>query len=111
MAQPRHSDVSRRRTAHHPLRTLHGPELPLRVEQLSFGKTPRTDEDQLSTQESLYKPPRGRVLETASIEWLATYLEQLPTRRDVGRAALLGTLTAAAIVIAWIEMIHWVCLY
>jgi len=29
----------------------------------------------------------------------------------VGRAALLGTLTAAAIVIAWIEMIHWVCLY
>jgi hypothetical protein len=50
------------------------------------------------------------VLETASIEWLATYLEQLPTRRDVWRAALLGTLTGAAIVVAWIEVIHRACL-
>jgi hypothetical protein len=83
--------------------------LPLTVEQPSFGKTVRTDEDQLYTRESLDKPPR-RVLETASIEWLATYLEQLPTRRGVGRAALLGTLTAAASVITWIEVIHRVCL-
>jgi hypothetical protein len=91
------------------LRTLDGPELPLTVERPSFGKTGRTDEDQLYAREPPYKPPRW-VLETASIEWLATYLEQLPTRRDVRRAALLGTLTAAAVVIAWIEVIHRVCL-
>ena len=50
-----------------------------------------------------YKP--RRVLETCSIEWLATYLEQRLTQ-DVWRAALLGTLTGAAIVIAWIEVVH-----
>ena len=49
------------------------------------------DEDQLYIRESPYKP--RRVLETASIESLATYLEQLPTRQDVWRAALLGVLT------------------
>ena len=49
------------------------------------------DEDQLTYGNLRYKP--RRVLETASIESLATYLEQLPTRRDVWRAALLGTLT------------------
>jgi hypothetical protein len=32
--------------------------------------------------------------------------EELSTRRDVWRAALLGTLTGAAIVIAWIEVVH-----
>jgi hypothetical protein len=51
-----------------------------------------------------YKP--RRVLETCSIEWLAPYLEQLLTWRDVWRAALLGTLTGAAVVIAWIEVVH-----
>jgi hypothetical protein len=50
-----------------------------------------------------YKP--RRVLETCSIEWLATYLEQRLTQ-NVWRAALLGTLTGAAIVIAWIEVVH-----
>ena len=66
------------------------------------------DEDQLYVRESPYKP--RRVLETASIEWLATYLEQLPTRRDMWRAGLLGTLTGAALVIAWIEVVHRACL-
>ena len=66
------------------------------------------DEDQLYIREPPYKP--RRVLETASIEWLATSLDELSTRRDVWRAALLGTLTGAAIVIAWIELIHRVCL-
>jgi len=42
-------------TAFHPLRTLDGPELPLKVEQPSFGKTARTDEDRLYTQEPPYK--------------------------------------------------------
>ena len=66
------------------------------------------DEDQLDIRDPPYKP--RRVLETASIEWLATYLEQLPTRRDMRRAAMLGTLTGAAIVIGWIEVVHRVCL-
>ena len=56
-----------------------------------------------------YKPPR-RVLETVSMESLATHLEQLPTRRDVWCAALLCTLTGAAIVIGWTEVLHRVCL-
>ena len=43
---------------------------------------------------------------TVSAEGLAERLAQLPTWRDVWRAALLGTLTGAAIVIAWIELIH-----
>jgi len=61
-------------------------------------------EDQLYVNTPPYKP--RRVLETVSIEWLATYFEQLPTRSDMWRAALLGTLTGAAIVIGWIELIH-----
>jgi hypothetical protein len=48
------------------------------------------DEDQVYVT-TPYKP--GRVLETASIEWPATYLEELSTRQDVWRAALVGTLT------------------
>jgi hypothetical protein len=55
-----------------------------------------------------YKP--RWVLETVSIEWLATRLEELSRKREVWRAALLGTLTGAAIVIAWIELIHRACL-
>jgi hypothetical protein len=38
------------------------------------------------------------------------YLEQVSTRRDVWGAALLGTLTGAEIVIAWIELVHRICL-
>jgi hypothetical protein len=67
------------------------------------------DEDQLYIREPPYKPPR-RVPETVSMEWLAMHLEQLRTRRDVWRAALLGTLTGAAIVIGWLEVVHRICL-
>jgi hypothetical protein len=66
------------------------------------------DEAQLFVRESPYKP--RRVLETVSVEWLATHLEELSRKRDVWRARLLGPLPGAAIVIASIELIHRVCL-
>jgi hypothetical protein len=67
------------------------------------------DEAQLFVRESPYKP--RRMLETVSVELLATHLEELSRKRDVwARAALLGTLPGAAIVIASIELIHRVCL-
>jgi hypothetical protein len=46
------------------------------------------DEDQLYRKEPPYKP--RRVLETALIEWLATYLEELSIRRDVGQRCSAG---------------------
>jgi hypothetical protein len=67
------------------------------------------DEDQLYVITSAHAPPR-RGVETVSGEWLAEQLEQIPRKWDVRRAALLGTLTGAAIVIAWIEVVHRVCL-
>jgi len=48
-------------TAFHPLQTLDGPGLPLKVEQPSFGKTARTDEDRLyNTETSVQADDRGR---------------------------------------------------
>jgi hypothetical protein len=95
--------------AFRPLRTLDGPELPLTVEQPSFGKTARTGEDQLA---------RGNLRTSRRAGFWRRLLSNGPrpilssSRRGGtwGRAALLGTLTAAAIVIAWIEVIHQVCL-
>jgi hypothetical protein len=43
-------------------------------------------------------------MEMIPVDPIAGRLAQLPTRLDVWRAALLGTLTGAAIVIAWIEL-------
>jgi hypothetical protein len=53
---------------------------------------------------------RLAVTVTVSAEGLAARLDQLPTRKQMWRAARLGTLTRAAIVIAWIEIAHRVCL-
>jgi hypothetical protein len=68
------------------------------------------DEDQLYVTTPPYAPPR-RSVQTVSGEWLAEQLAQIPQKRDIWRAALLGTLTGAAIVIAWIELIHRLCLW
>ena len=53
---------------------------------------------------------RRPVTVMVSAEGLAARLDQLPTRKQMWRAARLGTLTRAAIVIAWIEIAHRVCL-
>jgi len=79
-----------------------GPRLPLTVEQPSSGIPPAWTKISLHTGTSVQAAPGSGNL---SIEWLATYLEQRLTQ-DVWRAALLGTLTGAAIVIAWIEVVH-----
>jgi hypothetical protein len=62
----------------------------------------------------LYEPwppyrPR-QIIETVPADPIAERLAQLPTRLDMWRAALLGTLTGAALVITWIELVHRVCL-
>jgi hypothetical protein len=62
------------------------------------------DQDQLYVDETPYVPPR-RVLETVSIEWLAIHLARLPTKQEVWRVALLGTLTGAGLVIARIKLL------
>jgi hypothetical protein len=85
--------------AFHPLRTLDGPRLRLTVEQPSSG---------IPGDAPPYRPqPVTEMIPAAPI---AERLVQLPTRLDVWRAALVGTLTGAAIVIAWIELVHRVCL-
>jgi trans-aconitate methyltransferase len=66
------------------------------------------DEDQLYVEAAQYRPPP--VTEMIPADPIAERLAQLPTRLDVWRAALLGTLTGAAIVIGWIELVHRVCL-
>jgi trans-aconitate methyltransferase len=73
-----------------------------------LGHTERIDEDQLYVDAPPYRP--RPVTEMIPADPVAERLAQLPTRLDVWRAALLGTLTGAAIVIAWIEVIHRVCL-
>ena len=48
------------------------------------------DEDQLYVVAPLHTPPR-RVPDTVSGEWLAERLAELPTRKQMYRAVLLGT--------------------
>jgi hypothetical protein len=86
-------------TANHPLRTLDGSRLRLTVEQPSSG---------IPGDAPSYRP--RPVTEMIPAGPIAERLVQLPTRLDVWRAALVGTLTGAAIVIAWIELVHRVCL-
>ena len=66
------------------------------------------DQDQLDITGSPYRP--RPVTEMIPADPIAGPLAQAPTRLDVWRAALLGTLTGATLVIAWIELIHRVCL-
>jgi hypothetical protein len=66
------------------------------------------DEDQLYVDAPPYRP--RPVTEMIPADPIAERLVQLPTQLDVWRAALPGTLTGTAIVIAWIEVIHRVCL-
>ena len=58
------------------------------------------DEGQLYIDAPPYRP--RPVAEMIPADPIAERLAQLPTRLDVLRAALLGTLTGAALVIAWI---------
>ena len=83
-----------------PVAALDGPPLPLTLER-PYSGIPSEWTKTSSTYANLRTSRAG-----FWIEWLATYLERLPTRRDVWRAALLGTLTGAAVVIAWIEVVH-----
>jgi hypothetical protein len=87
-------------SAVHPLRTLDGPRLPLRVEQPSSGIPARMpDEDQLYVE----TPPQ-RVSVTVSPDAIAARLAQLPTRKEMWRPLLLAVTTAAGLVqcLAWI---------
>jgi hypothetical protein len=62
------------------------------------------DEDQLYVTTPPHKPPRRVPADTISVEWLAERLEQLPTRKEVYRAVLLGVTTGACLVqcLAWL---------
>jgi hypothetical protein len=64
------------------------------------------DEDQLYVTSPPYRP--RPVTEMVLADPIAERLSRL--RLDVWRAALLGTLAGAALVIGWIELIHRVCL-
>jgi hypothetical protein len=61
-------------------------------------------------------PPRGerpyepRLATEACLEFIMGQIAKLPTRRDVWRAALLGALTGAGLVIICIELFRRVCL-
>jgi hypothetical protein len=62
------------------------------------------DEDQLYVVAPLHTPPR-RVPDTVvSGEWLAEKLEQIPTRKEMYRVALLAMATGACLVqcLAWL---------
>ena len=61
------------------------------------------DEDQIYAEAPPYTPPR-RVVETVSIEWLAMHLTELPTRREMWLAVLLGVTVGAGLVqcLAWL---------
>jgi len=62
------------------------------------------DEDQLYIREPPHKPPRRVPPDMIAGEWLAERLEQLPTRKEMYRAVLLGVTTGACLVqcLAWI---------
>jgi hypothetical protein len=61
------------------------------------------DEDQLYVVAPPQSPPR-RVPDTVSGEWLAEKLDQIPTRKEIYRVALLGVTTGACLVqcLAWL---------
>jgi hypothetical protein len=65
-------------------------------------------QDQLDITGSPYRP--RPVTEMIPADPIAEPLAQLRTPMNVWRAALLGTLTDATLVTAWIELIHRVCL-
>ena len=62
------------------------------------------DEDQLDIREPPHKPPRRVPADTIAVEWLTERFEQLPTRKEIYRVALLGVTTGACLVqiLAWI---------
>jgi len=76
--------------------------------QLALWPTVCVDEDRFYIRKSPYKP--RRMLETVQSNGSRTHLEEVSRKRDVWHAALLGMLTGAAIVIAWIVLILRVCL-
>jgi hypothetical protein len=53
------------------------------------------DEDQLYV---VPPPPRRVPADTISVEWLTEKLEQIPTRKEMYRVALLATATGACLV-------------
>lgn len=66
------------------------------------------DKDRLYVDHPSFRPQA--VTEMLPAETVAERLDHLPTRLDVWRAALIATFCGAAIVIAWIELIHRACL-
>ena len=61
------------------------------------------DEDQLYITTPPHRPPR-RAADTVATEWLAEKLDQIPTRKEMYRAVLLGVMTGACLVqcLAWL---------
>ena len=51
-----------------------------------------------------HRPPRRVPADTISVEWLAEKVEQIPTRKEMYRAVLLGVMTGACLVqcLAWL---------
>jgi hypothetical protein len=62
------------------------------------------DEDQLYVTTFPHRPPRRVPADTISVEWLTERLEQIPTRKEMYRVALLGVATDACLVqcLAWL---------
>jgi hypothetical protein len=62
------------------------------------------DEDQLYVVTPPQRPPRRVPADTIAGEWLAEKLDQIPTRREMYRVALLAMATGACLVqcLAWL---------
>jgi hypothetical protein len=62
------------------------------------------DEDQLYVTPPPHKLPRRVPADTIAAEWLTERLEQIPTRKEMYRVALLGVTTGAFLVqcLAWL---------
>jgi hypothetical protein len=66
------------------------------------------DEDQLYVDQPPFRPRSATDMVPA--ESFVERLDRLPTRVEMWRAALLGALAGAGLVIIWIELVHQVCL-